>query len=273
MYHLKQVNVILQNKSQREDFCILQKNLRQEAIGFSFKGKEEEGGKGVLWITDSVSGAKKLLERKEAVLILLDDTNYREDFSDFRYALEDPARTDVEYLEQVYRRLYKIPWDILETDRCILRETVLEDVEDFYRIYQEPVMTAYTDDLYTDHEREYQYIRDYIDKQYGFYGFGIWTVIEKASGAIIGRAGLSLRDGFEELELGFLIGVPWQGKGFATEICKAVLAYGKECLYYDTIQALVIPENAASVAVCEKIGMQKAEEVVVDGVKYIRFLG
>lgn len=273
MYHLKKVKVILWQESERDSFYILKENLEQEAITLTFANEEEEGGEGVLWITDSVLRAGKLLERKEAVLIFLNDTNCEADFSNFRYALEDPARTEVEYLEQVYRRLYNIPWDILETDRCFVRETIMEDVETFYQIYKEPAMTAYMDDLYRDHEQERQYIHDYIEKQYGFYGFGIWTVIEKATGDIIGRAGLSLREGFDELELGFLIGVPWQGKGFATEVCKAVLEYGKECLCYETIQALVVPENVASISVCEKIGLKKVEEVQVDGVDYIRFLG
>ena len=99
------------------------------------------------------------------------------------------------------------------------------------------------------------YIRDYIKNQYGFYDYGVWTVIEKEGGKIIGRAGLSVRPGEEDPELGFLIGVPWQGKGYATEICKAIIAYAQEEMEAKGVIAYVQPDNKASIRVCEKVGM------------------
>jgi RimJ/RimL family protein N-acetyltransferase len=78
--------------------------------------------------------------------------------------------------------------------------------------------------LYEEVDEERAYARDYIEKVYAFYDFGIWTVVEKTSGEVIGRAGICYREGYEDPELGFMIGVPWQGKGLATEVCRAVLA-------------------------------------------------
>ena len=225
-----------------------------------------------LWITDDEDTARCLAKKEQAVLIYLHEGNRGCDFSGFVYAVEDVEGIDNDYLEKVYRRFLKVPWDILETKRCFLRESTVEDVEAFYEIYGEPSMTRYMEKLFEDPEEERAYISEYIKSQYGFYGFGVWTVLEKQSGKVIGRAGLSYREGYEEPELGFLIGVPWQGQGIATEVCRAILDYGRQQLAFGTIQAMVMPENKASLRVCGKLGFHKAETVKEQGKEYYRLV-
>ena len=174
-----------------------------------------EGNGAVLYVTDDAVSAEALRGEGKAVLIYLHPGNAGQDFSRFLFAAEDPEDLEEEYVRRVYRRLKGLPWEIAETDRCRIRETTPEDVEEFYRIYSDPAITRYMDGLYPDVEQEKQYIREYIEKVYTFYGFGVWTVVEKESGAVIGRAGLSYREGFDDPELGFIIGVPWQGRGYA----------------------------------------------------------
>ncbi len=281
MYYLKRVMAVLGQKEQKDSYTLLKKRLESKGVAFIFAEEKNmstkelvraNGGEGVLWVTDCVRCAMQLTQAKEAVIIYLHDGNREEDFTGLQYALENPEDMDEEYLEQVYRRYYKIPWDILETRRCLVRETVPEDVDAFYKIYDDSRMTRYMEDLYPDIEEEKQYVRDYIEKQYGFYGFGVWTVLKKDTKEIIGRAGLFPREGYEEPELGFLIGVPWQGQGLATEVCGAILKYGRKNLGFERVQALVAPENKASGAVCEKLGFYKEEYIMLNHVKYLRLL-
>lgn len=65
---------------------------------------------------------------------------------------------------------------------------------------------------------------------YGFFEHGLWLVIRKEDNKVIGRAGIENReiDGELQKELGYLIGKPWQGKGYAAEACLAILDYVKE---------------------------------------------
>lgn len=65
---------------------------------------------------------------------------------------------------------------------------------------------------------------------YGYYGYGMWLVFDKASGELIGRAGLEHREFPDavELELGYLIDPDRQGQGLATEVCQAILAFARE---------------------------------------------
>lgn len=51
-----------------------------------------------------------------------------------RYAVESLAELDIEYLERVRRRYNHIPWDIGETDRCLIRELSLSDLPAGYVI-------------------------------------------------------------------------------------------------------------------------------------------
>lgn len=233
---------------------------------------ETEGQRGVLYLTDDAGTARGLREAGEAVLIYLHPENRDQDFAGFLFAVEDPEDLEPEYIERAYRRLKGLPWNILRTARCLIRETIPEDVESFYQIYSHPAITEYMEGLYPEVEEERQYVRDYIEKVYTFFGFGVWTVIERETGAVIGRAGFSYREGFDEPELGFIIGVPWQRRGYAEEVCRAVLAYGWSALEFRQVQALVEPENIPSVRLCEKLGFRKDENVNVGEKEYYRFI-
>lgn len=233
---------------------------------------ETEGHRGVLYLTDDAGTARGLREAGEAVLIYLHPGNRDQDFSGFLFAVEDPEDLEPEYIERAYRRLKGLPWNILRTARCLIRETIPEDVESFYQIYSHPAITEYMEGLYPEVEEERQYVRDYIEKVYTFFGFGVWTVIERETGAVIGRAGFSYREGFDEPELGFTIGVPWQRRGYAEEVCRAVLAYGWSALEFQQVQALVEPENIPSIRLCEKLGFRKGEVVDVGKKEYYCFV-
>lgn len=233
---------------------------------------ETEGEQGVLYVTDDARTALELQERGEPVLIFLHPGNRDQDFSNFLFAVEDPEDLEPEYTERVYRRLKGLPWNILRTPRCLIRETVPEDVEAFYQIYSHPDITKYMEGLYPDVEEERQYIREYIEKVYTFFGFGVWTVVEKKSGAAIGRAGISYREGFQDPELGFIIGVPWQRQGYAEEVCRAILAYGWSALEFERVQALVEVGNAPSIRLCEKLGFCRECRLTIEGKEYYRFI-
>lgn len=230
------------------------------------------GTEAVLYVTDDAGEAERLRKEGKAVLIYLHPGNDGQDFSKFLFAVEDPENLEAAYIERVYRRLKGLPWHILDTARCRIRETTPEDVDAFYRIYSHPSITKYMEGLYPEVEQEKEYVREYMEKVYTFYGYGVWTVEERESGQVIGRAGFSWREGFEEPELGFIIGVPWQGRGYAGEVCEAVLYYGWAALEFQAVQTLVDPDNAPSLGLCEKLGFSPVEDVELEGKKYRRLV-
>ena len=231
--------------------------------------KEEEPG--VLYLTDDELTASYLEKAGYPVLGFSHEGNRQETFSDIRFLAESWEALEADYLEQVYRRCKKLPWHILSTNRCLIRETIEEDVDAFYRIYEDPSITRYMEGLYADRGEERRYITEYRRSMYEFYGFGIWTVILRSTGEIIGRAGITLRSEEELPELGFVIGVPWQRQGIAKEVCQAILVYGKDRLCLDRIQAFVEPGNQISEKLLSGLGFDRQGEYEEQGKQYLRF--
>lgn len=225
-----------------------------------------------LYITDDRVLAGRLREAGEAVAVYLHEGNRAQDFGAFPYAVEEPEALEPEYAERIYRRLKGLPWKILETERCVIRETTEDDVDSFYRIYSHPDITKYMESLYPEVEQEKRYVREYIEKVYGFYEFGVWTVLKKDSGEVIGRAGFSYREGYEIPEIGYIIGVPWQRHGYAEEVCRAILEYGRRELGFERVQALVETENGPSLILCDRLGFTAVEELMLSGRGYFRLI-
>ena len=223
-----------------------------------------------LFITDNAACQMILKTNKLPVIVYLHEENANEIFSHAEYAIEQIEEVEYESLKLAYLRLTGQPWTILTTARCEVRETTTDDADSFYEIYKEPSITRYMEDLYDDKAAEVAYIQDYIRNVYAFYGYGMWTVLEKNSGEVIGRAGISWREGFDIPELGFVIAVSYQHQGYAYEVCKAILEYGKTELGFTCIQALVMSENVSSKALCQKLGFKYKSNVVVDNVQYDR---
>lgn len=226
----------------------------------------------VLYVTDCERIAGELRNNQKAVLGYRHEKNAEESFRGISYLLESPEGTPTEYFERVFRRYAGLPWSILETEHCYVRESTEEDVEAFYELYREPAVTRYTEGLFEHAVSERAYIREYIEKVYAYFEFGIWTVILKESGEIIGRAGINMREGFEVPELGYVFGLPWQGRGLAKEVCEGILKYAGEELEITQLQVLIQEGNTASIRLAGKLGFEKQEELIIEGKLHIRML-
>ncbi len=215
----------------------------------------------VLVITDEPKAADFLLEGGWYVVALYHEENRSESFSGVRYGIEDVFALEYQSYEAAYKRLAGLPWDILETERLLVREGTVEDVEAYYRIYSDPSVTLYMEDLYEDRNLERDYMKAYIDQIYGFYGYGLWSVILKETGQVIGRAGLSVRQGYDLPELGFVIDRTYQNRGYGYEVCAGILAYAKKELDFEQIQALTHKDNLISKRLLRKLGFVFEREV------------
>ncbi len=87
-------------------------------------------------------------------------------------------------------------------------------------------------------------------------GFGVWPVVEKSSGGVIGECGITYIQETADVEIAWLFSRAAWGKGFATEAAGAVLRYALGEAGLTTVYALVVPENRASIAVANRLGMR-----------------
>lgn len=173
---------------------------------------------------------------------------------DTRYAVESLAELDIEYLERVRRRYNHIPWDIGETERCLIRELSLSDLPALYELYDKPGMTDYVEPLY-DYETEFEYQKAYIENMYGFYEYGMWLVFSKETGELIGRAGL------EHNEMGYMIAPELWNRGYATEVCRFIIDYARENTDFEELYCRIDERNEASVRLAKKLGFVRNGQI------------
>ncbi len=90
-----------------------------------------------------------------------------------------------------------------------------------------------------------------------------FAIEEKASGCFVGVAALMMLKK-ETAELGYWLGRPYWGQGFGREAVTATVAFGKDILRLQRLQAVVYAENTASVAVLRGQGFSEATYETID---------
>jgi RimJ/RimL family protein N-acetyltransferase len=187
--------------------------------------------------------------------------------------VEGFAEVDAEFLDRIMKRVQGLPWTTVVTPRCYLREITVDDLDELFALYAQPGITDFTEPLY-ERTREEQYTRDYIDCMYRFYGYGMWLLFERSTGKLMGRAGFSHQNLGDEtvLEMGYIIGVPWQRQGYATEVCSSLIDYARENLSaFGTLNCFVEPGNIASHALMRKLGFAPHGTVTLSEKEMIRY--
>jgi RimJ/RimL family protein N-acetyltransferase len=81
-------------------------------------------------------------------------------------------------------------------------------------------------------------------------------IVVRESGTLCGGVGLRIEPDHRRAELGYWIGVPYWGKGYATEAATAMVRYGFKTLQLHRILASHFANNVASARVLRKIGMR-----------------
>jgi RimJ/RimL family protein N-acetyltransferase len=182
------------------------------------------------------------------------------------YIIEETKNISAVYLNQVYCRFYGIACTVIETENLIIREMSLDDLDELYAVYGTLRGCEYIEPLYERKEEE-EFTRNYIKNMYGFFGYGLWLVIRKEDGRIIGRAGIEHREinGETVQELGYLIGKTWQNRGYAKEACLAIIGYSREELGIERLYLCSHKENIPSLSLAEKLGFSCIDEI--DGMK------
>ena len=151
---------------------------------------------------------------------------------------------------------------ILETERLYLREMNQNDYGDLAEILQNPkVMYAYEHD-FSDND-----VQEWLDRQierYKKYGFGLWAMILKNTGEMIGQAGLTIQPykDKEVLEIGYLLKESFWHNGYASEAASGCKRYAFERLNRDKVYSIIKSDNLSSIKVAESIGMNKEDKFI-----------
>jgi len=148
----------------------------------------------------------------------------------------------------------------IRTDRLTIRAFTLDDVPAIHTaLYGDATAMHFIGGPHTL-ERTRQGIAGYIEHQRSA-GYSFWAITESDSGAIIGEAGLYPMNGVgPDVELGYALGSPWWGRGYATEAAGAILQAAFDHLEVPRVVAVAKRENAASLHVLDKLGFRMEGE-------------
>lgn len=151
---------------------------------------------------------------------------------------------------------------ILETERLYLRELNETDFDSLCGILQDgETMYAY-EGAFSDSE-----VREWLDRQiarYQKWNFGLWAVILKENGKLIGQCGLTLQpwNNLEVLEIGYLFNKAYWHKGFAAEAAAACKNYAFNVLKAAEVCSIIRDTNIPSQKVALRNGMVKTDSMI-----------
>ncbi len=162
----------------------------------------------------------------------------------------------------------------LTTPRLVLRPFVQGDLHELAVMHAEESFWWYPLRSGMSKEETAGFL-ERVRARYGSDGFGIEALIDRASGTMIGWAGLAVPHFLPEIlpavEVGWRLAGPWRGRGRATEAGAAAVEFGFTAGGLDRIVSIYEPENVASGRVMEHLGFthwltttgQRGEELAV----------
>ncbi|MFV8783536.1 GNAT family N-acetyltransferase [Microbulbifer sp. SA54] len=157
--------------------------------------------------------------------------------------------------------------NLLSTDRLQLRELTDSDRDAQFTLalVNDPDFHRFIGDRGV---RTLEEARNYLERgplaMYRQHGFGMYCV-ELKNGTPIGQCGLIRREGLDDIDIGFAFLPGYRGSGYAGEAAQAVMDWAKQVLGLSRILAIASPDNAASIRLLEKLGLQAEGHITLPG--------
>jgi ribosomal-protein-alanine N-acetyltransferase len=159
----------------------------------------------------------------------------------------------------------------ITTSRLVLRPLAEEDVDPLHRILGDRDVLRYFPNTNPPARDRVQKLISGQLKHWEERGYGWWAIERRSPNGLIGWSGLQFLPETEEVEVAYLLGKAFWGRGLATEAAQACLQYGFEQVELESIVAIVHPENGASRRVIEKLGMSFVDRARYFGMDCYRY--
>lgn len=145
---------------------------------------------------------------------------------------------------------------ILETDRLVVRQWDEQgDLEDALAIYGDAATMRFIPCGALDRDQTQRLLSRMREREEN-HGFGLWAVVLKADGRVIGECGVTyIPDYDRDVEIAWIFNRAYHGNGYATEAARAVMRFALKDLRLSVLYALIARENRPSIAVANRLGM------------------
>jgi len=140
----------------------------------------------------------------------------------------------------------------LETDRMVLRDFTIDDLDDFQEIFGDAEVMKHTEPPY-DREKSKEFLKDFcIERE----PKGAFAAVLKETGKVIGYVLFNSVDEPEIYEIGWIFNKSYWRCGYAYEICSRLISYGFEEMELHRICAEA-EDVGKSVPFMKKLGMRE----------------
>lgn len=140
----------------------------------------------------------------------------------------------------------------LETDHLILRGPEARDFDAYAAFLTDPVRAAGFG-VEKDRPKAWRWFALNIG-HWALHGYGYFTMEWKGTGQPCGLTGIWNPEGWPEPELGWVVFDGFEGRGIAFEGAARARRWAYEELGFTTLTSNIVPGNARSVALAERLG-------------------
>lgn len=149
---------------------------------------------------------------------------------------------------------------MLETERLVLREFTAEDYDALYEILSDSETMAHYPKPFDENK-----VKDWIQwniENYEIYGFGLWAVVLKENGKLIGDCGITMQNigGRIKPEIGYHINKQYWRRGYGSEAARKCRDYIFENTPFHMIYSYMKATNTGSSATAIANGMHLVDE-------------
>ena len=153
------------------------------------------------------------------------------------------------------KRVVSIP--VLETERLRLRPFTFDDEAAVFALVSDPEVARFVRFEAHRTPAETRAFLELVDRYYRRGEPFAWAIARREDGRLIGSCGFVSHAGERKsAEIGYWLGKPYWGKGYAAEAAQALVRFGFEQMGLERVEAKCFLENRAGQRVIEKLGMK-----------------
>jgi len=159
-----------------------------------------------------------------------------------------------------------------DTERLRLRSLTADDVPPLFDAMNNVEVMRY---FPSSHPPTFEQVSKMVERQtkhWEHFGYGWWAVEEINEKLVIGWCGMQYLPDTGEIEVAYLIGMDYWGRGYATEAASEALRFAFDDLDLPAVVGIVHRGNKASQRVLEKLGGTNRSEAVYFGMESYRYL-
>ena len=160
---------------------------------------------------------------------------------------------------------------VIETERLTLRHLTRDDVDAVFAVIGDPETMKFYPQRFSREDAERWVVKS--QERYRNDGFGLFAVVLKSNGEVIGNCGVVKQNVEDEslLDVGYHFRRDYWGHGYATEAAHACMDYAFRHLNAVKVVSLILPVNLPSRRVAERNGMTVERQVTFHDLPHLMY--